>query len=137
MRRLFLGQLLLPSLAVGLLSDELAKILFRKRRSFRFTQNDLGGRIGVSGSYISTLESGKASPRLSELEGLATHFRTTAVELVLEAARASESFVPASAPVAPDGLDAIAADLSPSHRQLAREFLLFLRERERVDDRED
>jgi transcriptional regulator with XRE-family HTH domain len=117
---------------MGLLSDELAKVIFRKRRAFRFTQSDLGERIGVSGSYISTLESGKASPRVSELEDLAAHFRTTALDLVLEAARASETFTPAAAPP-DDGLDVIAADLDSASRELAREFLVFLRERERVD----
>lgn len=120
---------------MGVLNDELANILRRKRRAFRFTQEDLGRRIGVSGSYISTLEGGKASARLSELEDLAVHFRTTAFALIEEAARAEERFV-AAQPTPQDavGLDVIAADLSPAGRAMAREFLLFLRERERVDE---
>jgi transcriptional regulator with XRE-family HTH domain len=120
---------------MGVLSDELSNVLKRKRKAFRFTQDDLGHRIGVSGSYISTLESNKASPRVNELEDLAACFRTTAFAMLEEAARAGERFVPATPDVAPaaTGLDAIAADLSPGHRNLAREFLLFLRERERVD----
>jgi len=119
------------------LGDELAKVLHRKRRGFRFTQADLGTRIGMSGSYISSLESGKASPRVAELEDLAVHFRTTAYELIQEAARADEHYVAARRPE-PDGagLDAISEGLSPENRRLAREFLLFLRERERVDSRE-
>lgn len=117
---------------MGLLNDEIARVLHRKRRNFRFTQSDLGERIGVSGSYISTLEGGKASPRISELEDLAVHFRTTAFELLREADASQEGFV--SVAVKTDlGLDDIAADLAPEHQKLGREFLLFLRERERVD----
>lgn len=110
-------------------SEELAKVLLRKRKSFRFTQSDLGQRIGVSGSYISSLENGKASPRVAEVEALASHFRTTAMEIFQTAQTAEERYIPAT-PV-PDatkgagaGLDAIAEDLSPERRELAREFLL-------------
>jgi len=129
---------------MGTLSDGLPKVLHRKRRGFRFTQSDLGQRIGVSGSYISALENGKQSPRISELEDLAACFRTTAMALIQEAGRAEERYVVAEQPAerqaarpvpAADGagLDTIAADLSPVGRSMAREFLLFLRERERVD----
>lgn len=119
---------------MGTLGEELAKVLHRKRRAFRFTQVDLGTRIGMSGSYISSLESGKASPRLSELEDLAAHFRTTALEMIEEAARADERYIAAMHPEQPKiGLDAIASELTPEQRSLAREFLIFLRERGRVD----
>jgi len=118
---------------MGILSEEIAKVIHRKRRAFRFTQADLGQRIGVSGSYLSSLESGKSSPRIAELEDLATHFRTTADEMIREAMSAGERFVPVTEAPTGEGLDAIAADLGIEHRRLAREFLLFLRERERVD----
>jgi transcriptional regulator with XRE-family HTH domain len=119
---------------MGALSEELARVLLRNRRAFRFTQADLGERIGTSGSYISSLETGKASPRVAELEEMAAHFRTTAFALLQEAAQAQDRFVPLTAPKPEDlGLDVIAADLSPDRRELAREFLLFLREREKVD----
>jgi transcriptional regulator with XRE-family HTH domain len=117
---------------MGLLTEELAKVLLRKRRSYRFTQSDLGQRIGVSGSYISSLETAKASPRISELEDMAAHFRTTALALILDASNAGEGYIPATE-ARPDGLDAIVADLQPDSQRLAREFILFLRERERVD----
>jgi transcriptional regulator with XRE-family HTH domain len=116
----------------GRLGEELARVLHRNRRAFRYTQVDLGQRIGVSGSYISSIEAGKASPRFSELEDLATHFRTTALDLLLTAARADEDYIPATETPAAD-LDTLAADLAPEHKELAREFILFLRERDRVD----
>ena len=120
---------------MGVLGDELARVLLRKRRAYRFTQSDLGARIDVSGSYISSLETGKASPRISDLEALAIHFRTTALELIREAASAQERFVTVAPPdEASIGLDTIAADLGPESRALAREFVVFLRERERVDN---
>ena len=116
------------------LGDEIAKIVFRKRRGFRFTQSDLGHRIGVSGSYISSIEAGKSSPRISELEDMATHFRTTAFEMIQEAFTAGEHFIPTVAlETGGPGLDEIASELTPEQRALARDFLLFLRERERVD----
>lgn len=115
---------------MGSLNDEIGKVIHRKRRGFRYTQSALGQRIGVSGSYVSTLESGKASPRIAELEELAAHFRTTAYALIHEAAHADEGYLPA-AETSPAGLDDLAAELPEAHRELAREFLLFLRERER------
>jgi transcriptional regulator with XRE-family HTH domain len=118
---------------VGALGDELAKVLLRNRKAFRFTQSELGERIGTSGSYISSLETGKASPRIEELEAMASCFRTTALALVEESAHADDRFVPLVATADDACLDVIAADLSEERRRLAREFLLFLRERERVD----
>lgn len=123
-------------LPISRLGEEVARIVHRKRRAFRFTQADVGKRIGVSGSYVSSIENAKTSPRLAEIEGMATLFRTTAMEMLLEAQNASESFVPAThaEPGAiAAGLDEIAAELAPETRRLAREFLVFLRERERVD----
>ena len=117
---------------MGMLGDELARVIHRKRRGSRFTQADLGDKIGTSGSYISGLENGKSSPRIAELEDMAACFRTTAFEMIQEAIQTGERFVVVSETTG-DGLDAIAADLSLEHRRLAREFLLFLRERERVD----
>jgi transcriptional regulator with XRE-family HTH domain len=117
---------------MGILGDELAKVIHRKRRGSRFTQADLGQKIGTSGSYISGLETGKSSPRIVELEDMAACFRTTAFEMIREAAETGERYV-AITETTSDGLDAIAADLGLENRRLAREFMLFLRERERVD----
>lgn len=115
----------------GRLSEDIGKIVHRKRRAFRFTQSDLGERIGVSGSYISAIENGKTSPRIEEIEGLAANFRTTAIELINEALAEGESHVPIAAlQTGGPGLDAIAGDLSPAGVRLARDLVLFLRQRE-------
>ena len=68
------------------LNERLGEVIKRKRQRDRFTQADLGAKIGVSGSYISAIESANSSPRIGELEGLATAFRTTAYDLITEAA---------------------------------------------------
>jgi len=126
-------------LPISRLGEEVARIVHRKRRAFRFTQADVGQRVGVSGSYVSSLENAKTSPRLSELEGMALLFRTTAMELLTEAQHACEGFVPIApehAPRAVQGsLDELADGLGPETRRLAREFLIFLRERERERER--
>jgi len=125
-------------LPISRLGEEVARIVQRKRRAFRFTQSDVGSRIGVSGSYVSGIENAKTSPRLAEVEAMAMLFRTTAMEMLFEAQSAGEAFVPVTRPeggaaALAAGLDEIAAELSPETRRLAREFLIFLRERERVD----
>src|SRR6266511_2096570 len=69
------------------LNDRLGEIIKRKRQRDRHTQSDLGARIGTSGSYISAIESASTSLRISEIEALATVFRTTAFDLITEAAK--------------------------------------------------
>jgi predicted transcriptional regulator len=51
------------------------------RQRDRYTQADLGARIGTCGSYIAVIESVSTSARISEVEALATVFRTTAFDL--------------------------------------------------------
>ena len=43
------------------LNERLGYIVKMKRQRDRLTQNDLGARIGVSGSYISGVESGQTT----------------------------------------------------------------------------
>ncbi len=69
------------------LNERIGDVVKRKRQRDRLTQADLGARIGVSGSYISGVEAAQTSPRITELEGLGTVFRTTAFDLICEAAR--------------------------------------------------
>ena len=69
------------------LNERIGEIVKQKRQRDRMTQADLGARIGVSGSYIGSIESAQTSPRIAELEGLGKVFRTTAFELITEAAQ--------------------------------------------------
>ena len=119
------------------LNERLGEVIKMKRQRDRLTQNELGSRIGVSGSYISSIESATTGVRMTELEGLATAFRTTAFELITEAAQ-------------PDPRDFSGANrdrnafvnlydaLAPDHQRQARAFLLFLREQQnqRLDTQE-
>jgi transcriptional regulator with XRE-family HTH domain len=111
------------------LNDRLGEVVKRKRQRDRFTQADLGARIGVSGSYISGIETAQTSPRITELEGLATVFRTTAFELISEAAKLDGYKFSASTRDR-DAFLTLYDSLSPEHQKQARNFLLFLREQQ-------
>lgn len=109
------------------LNERIGQVVKRKRQRDRLTQNDLGARIGVSGSYISSVEAGTTGVRMTELEGLATQFRTTAVELILEAAgRDNYNFTTSNRER--DAFLSLYDALSPEHKKQARNFLLFLRQ---------
>jgi transcriptional regulator with XRE-family HTH domain len=112
------------------LNDRIGEIVKRKRQRDRLTQSDLGARIGVSGSYISSVESGQTSARISELEGLASAFRTTAFELLSEAAKADESYNFSERNRERNNFLTIYDQLTPEHQQMAQKFLLFLREQQ-------
>src|SRR5262245_42723820 len=106
------------------LNDRVGDVVKRKRQRDRLTQADLGARIKVSGSYISSIESAQTSPRISELEDLAAVFRTTAFEMISEAAKEdgykfSESTRERSAFLA------LFDGLTPDNQRMARAFLLF------------
>jgi transcriptional regulator with XRE-family HTH domain len=114
---------------MGTLNERIGDVIKRKRQRDRLTQADLGKRIDVSGSYISSLESAQSSARISELEGLATVFRTTAFDLISEAAREdglkfSETNRERSAFLS------LYDALNPEQQKMARAFLLFLREQQ-------
>jgi transcriptional regulator with XRE-family HTH domain len=109
------------------LNERLAEVIKRKRQRDRYTQSDLGAKIGASGSYISAIEGGSTSPRISEIEGLASAFRTTAFELISEAA-SQDNYNFSQANRDRDAFLTIYDSLSPEHQQQARTFLLFLRD---------
>ena len=109
------------------LSEQLGAIVKRKRTRDRLTQNDLGARIGVSGSYISAVESGTTSPRIAELEGLALAFRTTALEMISEAA-STETKTYSDSRREQESLLSVFGALTPERRQQVLEFVLFQRE---------
>jgi transcriptional regulator with XRE-family HTH domain len=111
------------------LNERLGEIVKRKRQRDRYTQADLGARIGVSGSYISGIESAQTSPRISELEALATVFRTTAFELISEAAK-QDTYKFSDSNRERDAFLSLYDSLSPEHKKQARNFLLFLREQQ-------
>ncbi len=120
------------------LSENIGAIVKRKRTRDRLTQNDLGGRIGVSGSYISAVESGTTSARISEIEGLALAFQTSALEMISEAA-SSATKIYSDDRREQEALLSVFTTLSPERRQQVYDFVIFQRElqnRLAVDARE-
>lgn len=111
------------------LNERIGEVVKQKRQRDRVTQADLGGRIGVSGSYIGSIESGTTSPRISEIEGLASVFRTTAFELITEAAQPDPRTF-SGANRERNAFLGLYDGLSPEHQKQARQFLLFLREQQ-------
>lgn len=109
------------------LNERIGEVIKRKRQRDRLTQTDLGAKIGVSGSYISSVESGQTGVRVTELEALAVHLRTTAIDLINEAAGRDE-YKFTSETRDRDAFLTLYDGLSPEHKQQARTFLMFLRE---------
>lgn len=109
------------------LNERIGDLVKRKRQRDRLTQSELGGRIGVSGSYISSVESGTTSLRVAELEGLATVFRSTAFDLFVEAAGADPNTFSA-ANRERNAMLTIYDALTPDQQRQARNFMLFLRD---------
>lgn len=109
------------------LSESIGAIIKRKRTRDRLTQNDLGARIGVSGSYISAVESGTTSARIAEIEGLALAFRTTALEMISEAA-STETKIYSDDRREQEALLSVFTTLSAERRQQVYEFVMFQRE---------
>jgi transcriptional regulator with XRE-family HTH domain len=111
------------------LNERLAEVLKRKRQRDRLTQSDLGARIGVSGSYIGSVESATTSPRIAELEALGAVFRTTAFDLIVEAAK-QDAYTFSASNRERDAFLSLYDALTPEARKQARHFLLFLREQQ-------
>jgi transcriptional regulator with XRE-family HTH domain len=109
------------------LNERIGEVIKRKRQRDKLTQNELGAAIGVSGSYISSVEGGTTGVRITELEGLAVKFRTTAIELINEAAGKDE-YKFTSSNRERDAFLTLYDSLTPEHQKQAKNFLLFLRE---------
>lgn len=109
------------------LNERIGEIIKRKRQRDRLTQAELGAAIAVSGSYISSVESGQTGVRITELEGLAVKLRTTALELINEAAGKDEYKFNTSTRER-DAFMTLYDGLNAEHQKQARNFLLFLRE---------
>ena len=107
---------------------ELGPILKRLRERHRMTQQDVVDYANVdrSSSYISAIENGKTSPTVFELERIAQVFRTTAVDLMLEA-QEGEAAAPAGGDV--QRILSLYERLPESERSLAADFLQLLIER--------
>src|SRR5215210_1471899 len=101
------------------LNERLGEIVRQKRQRDRLTQADLGTRVGVSGSYVGSIESAQTSPRIAELEALAGVFRTTAIELISEAA-AQDGYKFSASTRERDAFLALFDALSPERQQMAR-----------------
>lgn len=108
------------------LNERIGEVVKRKRTKYKYTQSELGARIGSSGSYISSIESGQTGIRITDLEQMAIHFHTTALELINEAAGKDE-YKFTSSNRERDAFLTLYDALTPAHQQLARKFLLFLR----------
>ena len=74
-------------------------------------------------------ESASTSPRISELEALATVFRTTAFDLISEAAK-QDAYTFSESNRERDAFLSLYDSLSLEHKKQARNFLLFLREQQ-------
>ncbi len=111
------------------LNERIGEVVKGKRQRDRLTQSELGSRIGTSGSYISAIESASTSVRISELEALASVFRTTAFDIVTQAAGPDpRSFTTANRDRT--AFVELYDGLSPEHQKMARAFMLFLREQQ-------
>jgi transcriptional regulator with XRE-family HTH domain len=111
------------------LNERIGEIIKQKRQRDRLTQADLGSRIGVSGSYIGSVESGQTSIRIAELEGLAAVFRSTAFEIIAEAAQPDPRTFSAANRERNAFLTLYDA-LSPEYQRQAQTFLRFLRQQQ-------
>jgi transcriptional regulator with XRE-family HTH domain len=65
----------------------LGTLLKRQRERHGWTQQEVVERAGLdrSSSYISSIETGKTSPSIDELDALARLFGTTSIDLLREA----------------------------------------------------
>lgn len=111
------------------LNERLGEVVKMKRQRDRLTQSELGGRIGVSGSYISSIESATTGVRITELEALASVFRTTAFDLITEAAQPDPRNF-SSANRERNAFVNIYDALSLDAQRQARAFMLFLRQQQ-------
>jgi transcriptional regulator with XRE-family HTH domain len=110
------------------MATNIGPLVKRLRERNRLTQQDVVeyANLDRSSSYISAIETGKTSPTLFELERIAQVFRTTAVDLILEAQEGQTA--------APTGGDvqrilSLYERLPEDQRELAVDLLQFLAER--------
>jgi transcriptional regulator with XRE-family HTH domain len=107
----------------------------RLRERHRMTQQDLVEYTGLdrSASYISSIETGRTSPTLYELEQIARVYQVPLQELIQESSggAAAEDGGEALHDRLGPRLAALYESLSPEDQELAVEFLQLLAERRR------
>ena len=110
----------------------LGALLKRQRERHGWTQQEVVERAGLdrSSSYISSLETGKTSPSIDELDALARLFGTTSIDLLREA-----SGIPADWEFEPNSdlsrLVTLYQALDPVEKDSGLAYLEFLLERQR------
>ena len=110
----------------------LGALLKRQRERHGWTQQEVVERAGLdrSSSYISSLETGKTSPAVEELEALARLFGTTSLDLLRETSGITSDweFEPNSDLAR---LVTLYQALDPVEKDSALAYLEFLLERQR------
>jgi transcriptional regulator with XRE-family HTH domain len=119
------------------MATNLGPLVRRLRERHRLTQQELVEYTGLdrSASYISSIETGRTSPTLAELEAIARVLRTTAIEMIEESGGAPG----APRAVGPEGESAgqgqralaLFESLPAAGQELALDLLDLLVERER------
>jgi transcriptional regulator with XRE-family HTH domain len=125
---------------------EVGPLVRRLRERYRMTQQELVEYTGLdrSASYISSIETGRTSPTLAEMEAIARVFRTTLIQMIEEASEGGRGSATGPSDLVhgrrgdeADGgeparnLDALVAGLSEAGQTLAMELLEILAERDR------
>ena len=110
----------------------LGGLLKRQRERHGWTQQEVVDRAGLdrSSSYISSIETGKTSPTLEELDALARLFGTTSVDMLQQATGLNPDmeFAPNSDL---NRLLTLYQALDPMEKEMGLAYLEFLLERQR------
>jgi transcriptional regulator with XRE-family HTH domain len=110
-------------------------VVRRLRERHRMTQQDLVEYTGLdrSSSYISSIETGRTSPTLHELEQIARVYQVPLLDLLQDSGRGSSE--PEEGPSLEDRLGprlaALYEGLAPEDQELAVEFMQLLADRRR------
>jgi transcriptional regulator with XRE-family HTH domain len=108
-------------------------VVRRLRERHRMTQQDLVDYTGLdrSSSYISSIETGRTSPTVYELEQIARVYQVPLIQLLQEGGETSTSGEEPLADRLGPRLAALYEGLTPEDQELAVGFLQLLADRER------
>lgn len=112
-------------------ATNIGAVIKRLRERWRLTQQDVVSyaRLERSASYLSSIETGKTSPTLAELEAIAIVLRTNALDLLREAQGVASEAAPQPED-ATGRLVALFQTLPPAQQELALDLVQCLSERE-------